>query len=270
MSTVTDRPTVDTGLRGFLGFLKQSARKRFVLLVRYPVNTISRFGTVFIVFLVLFFGGQALAPAAMNDQLGGLIVGYLLWSVSITAYSGLSWNVTREAQWGTLEQLFMSPHGFGRVMAGKTLVNVVESLCWGAVTLGFMLLVTGESLAVDPLTVVPLGVLALAPAVGIGFLFGGLAIRFKRIENAFQLMQFGFIFLISAPVRDVPALKWLPLAQGSNLLRRAMQDGMPLTAIPAGELAILVATAVGYLALGYGAFTYCQRWARRAGVMGHY
>jgi ABC-2 type transport system permease protein len=261
---------VDAGARSYLQFLRQSARKRFVLLLRYPVNTLSQLGTVFIVFLVLFYGGQALAPTAMNDTIGGLIVGYLLWSVSITAYSGLSWNVTREAQWGTLEQLFMSPLGFGRVMAVKTVVNLAESFCWGAVTLAFMLAVTGESLALDPLTVVPLGALAIAPAVGIGFAFGGLAIRFKRIENAFQLAQFVFIGLISAPVGDYPLLGWLPLAQGSYLLRRAMEDGIPLWELPAGELGVLVATAVGYLAVGYAAFTYSQRWARREGVMGHY
>lgn len=270
MSTLSETPTVDTGPRRFLGFLRQAARKRIVLLLRYPVNTLSQFGTILLVFLVLFFGGRAIAPAAINDTLGGLIVGYLLWSMSITAYSGLSWNVTREAQWGTLEQLFMSPFGFGRVMAAKTIVNMIESFAWGGATLAFMLLITGKHLTIDPFTVIPLGVLALAPAVGIGFAFGGLAIRFKRIENAFQLAQFVFIGLISAPVADVPLLKWLPLAQGSYVLRQAMEDGVGLTALPATDLGILLATAIGYLAIGFGVFTYCQRWARRAGVMGHY
>lgn len=270
MSSVGEAATVETGVRGYLGFLRQSARKRVVLLLRYPVNTLSQFGTIFLVFLVLFFGGQALAPAAMEDTIGGLVVGYLLWSMSISAYSGLSWNVTREAQWGTLEQLFMSPFGFGRVMLGKTAVNLAEAFLWGAVTLAFMLLVTGQSLALDPLTVLPLGVLAVMPAVGVGFVFGGLAIRFKRIENAFQLVQFLFIGLISAPVGEYPVLKWLPLAQGSYLLRWAMEDGTALWELPADELGVLVVTAALYLGLGYAAFTYCQRWARSEGVMGHY
>ncbi|WP_435348955.1 ABC transporter permease [Haloarchaeobius sp. HRN-SO-5] len=263
-------PAVDTGLRGYLGFFRASARKRFVLLVRYPVNTLSQLGTVFLVFLVLFYGGNAVAPAAMSDTIGGIIVGYLLWSMSLTAYSGLSWNVTREAQWGTLEQLFMSPFGFGRVMLAKTVVNLLEAFLWGVATLGFMLVVTGRTLALDPLTLLPLGALALAPAVGIGFAFGGLAIRFKRVENAFQLAQFAFVGLIAAPVDQYPFLRWLPLAQGSQLLRTAMQDGVPLWQLPGDELAVLVVTAIGYLALGYAAFTYCQRWARREGVMGHY
>jgi len=133
-----------------------------------------------------------------------------------------------------------------------------------------MMAVTGRWLAVDPLTVLPVAALALAPAVGIGFVFGGLAIRFKRIENAFQLVQFLLIGLIAAPVADYPLLKWAPLAQGSQLLQTAMTEGVRLWEFPPAELGVLVATAVGYLAVGYAAFHYCQRWARREGVMGHY
>ncbi|QKY21095.1 ABC transporter permease [Halolamina sp. CBA1230] len=272
MST-TSQPAesgIDTGPRGYLRFFLASFRKKLLLLVRYPVNTLSQFGTVLLVFGVIFYGGRAVAPAAIGDSIEGIIVGYLLWSMSITAYSGLSWGVAREAQWGTLEQLFMSPFGFGPVMATKTVVNVLESFLWGAATLFVMMAVTDRWLAVDPLTVIPIGALAIAPAVGIGFVFGGLAIRFKRIENAFQLVQFLLIGLIAAPVEQYPLLRWLPLAQGSRMLRTAMQEGVPIWAFPTGDLAVLVVTAVGYLGVGYAAFHYCQRWARREGVMGHY
>jgi ABC-2 type transport system permease protein len=268
----TARPTApaDLGLAAYASYARAAVRKRVALLVRYPVNTLSQFGTTVLLFLVIFFGGRAVAPAAVSDTIGGIVVGYLLWTLSIVAYSGLSWNVTREAQWGTLEQLFMSPLGFGRVMTIKTAVNVAEAALWGVVTLGMMLVVTGERLVLDPLTVVPLAALAVAPAVGIGFLFGGLAIRFKRIENVFQLVQFVFVGLIAAPVEAFPLLRWLPIAQGSALLRTAMQNDVTLWALPTADLAILVVTAVGYLLGGYVAFRYCSRWARRAGVMGHY
>ncbi len=261
---------VDTGPRGYLRFFRASFRKKLLLLVRYPVNTISQIGTMLLVFGVIFFGGRAVAGAAITDSIEGIIVGYLLWTMSVAAYGGLSWGVAREAQWGTLEQLFMSPFGFGPVMAVKTIVNVLEAFLWGAVTLVVMMAVTGRWLAIDPLTVVPLVALSLAPAVGIGFVFGGLSIRFKRIENAFQLVQFLLIGLIAAPVGQYPLLRWLPLAQGSKMLRTAMQDGVPLWAFPAGDIAVLILTAVVYLGIGYAAFHYCQRWARREGVMGHY
>ncbi len=268
--TSLGRTPGDTGVRGTLAYARAALRKRAALLVRYPVNTVSQLGTILLLFLVIFYGGRAVAPAAIDDSIGGIVVGYLLWSVSIVAYSGLSWNVTREAQWGTLEQLFMSPLGFGRVMSIKTVVNLLEATLWGVVTLAVMLAVTGRTLALDPLTVLPLSALAIAPAVGIGFLFGGLAVRFKRVENAFQLVQFAFVGLIAAPVESVAALRWLPMAQASKLLRVAMQEGTPLWGLPTADLAVATVTGVGYLLAGYAAFRYCGRWARRAGVMGHY
>jgi ABC-2 type transport system permease protein len=270
MSAPTERASVDTGVRGYLRFFRASFKKMLILLVRYPVNTISQFGSILLFFLVLFYGGRAVAPTAMSNTLSGLIVGFFLWTLSTAAYGGLSWGITREAQWGTLEQLFMSPFGFGPVMVARTLVSILETFLWGAVTLLFMMVVTGRWLALDPLTVIPLAALALAPAVGIGFVFGGLAIRFKRIENAFQLVQFVFVALIAAPVSQYPWMKWLPLAQGSQMLQSAMGDGVALWEFPAGELGVLVVTAFVYLAVGYAAFHYCERWARSEGVMGHY
>lgn len=271
MSTeVESRPTNTDANAGFPTLFWAVAKKRVLLMVRYPANTLSQFAVVYAVFLLIFFGGQAVAGAALSNTLSGIIVGYLLWTMAIGAYSGLAYSVTRESQWGTLEQLFMSPFGFGRVMAIKAVVDILEAFLWGVAILALMLLTTGESLVIEPITILVLGAFAVAPAVGIGFVFGGLAMLYKRIENAFPLLQFVLIGLIAAPVGTYPFLKWLPLAQGSHLLGRAMTSGVSLWEFPATELAVLVVTAVGYLAVGYFVFYRAQRRARRKGVMGHY
>lgn len=88
----------DTGVRGHLELFRAVIVKRFILMLRYPVNTISQYATLYPVFLVMFYGGSAIAPAAISETIDGIIVGYLLWSLSIASYAGLSWNVTREAQ----------------------------------------------------------------------------------------------------------------------------------------------------------------------------
>lgn len=244
--------------------------KSFILLRRYAFNTLSQLAGLYVMFVVLFFGGRALGGAAFDDSLEGLIVGFFLFTMAIVAFSGLSWDLMREAQWGTLEQLFMSPFGFEWVMVVKSSVNVLLSFLWGAVMLGLMLLTTGRSLHVDVLTVVPVGLLTLAPAVGVGFAFGGLALVYKRIESVFQLLQFGFIGLIAAPVGAYPLLKALPLSLGSFLLARAMGDGVRLWEMAPADLALLSLTAVGYFALGLAVFRFASRKARRDGVLGHY
>lgn len=269
--TETGEPTAGSGTEiGLLTLLSIIMKKRALLMLRYPVNTLSQFVVLYVLFLVIFLGGQAVAGAALTDTLSGITVGYLFWMMAVAAYSGLAQNVTRESQWGTLEQLFMSPFGFGQVMAMKAIVNVLEAFLWGIAVLALILLTTGKSLFLNPLTVLPIGLLAVTPAVGIGFIFAGLALVYKRIETAFNLVQFVFIGLIAAPVNDYPMLQWLPLVQGSDMLNRAMADGVRLWEFPATELAVLIATAASYLLIGYIVFMHAQHRARHRGVMGHY
>lgn len=244
--------------------------KQVVLLVRYPVNTATRFLSILAFFSLVFFGGRAVAAPQLADSLDGIIVGFFIWTLTIVSYSGLALNVTREAQWGTLERLFMSPLGFRTVMSVKTLANVSMTLVWGAVTLLAMMAISGHWLALDPTTVLPLSLLTLASVVGIGFLFAGLALRYKRIENAFQLVQFGFVGLIAAPVERAEWLKLLPVSHGSYLLRRAMSDGVRLWEFEPTETGLLVVTALSYLFLGYYSFHRAQRIVRRQGSLGQY
>lgn len=253
-----------------LTLLRAIVTKQAILLIRYPVNTVSQLVSIYLIFAVIFFGGRAVAGPALTDSLSGIIIGFFLFTMVIASYSGLSWSITREAQWGTLEQLYMSPYGFGRVMVLKVCVDVMFSFLWGAVILVLMLLTTGETLSVDILTVGPLVVLTLASAIGIGFVFAGAALLYKRIENVFQLVQYGFIGLIAAPVQEYQALRFLPVSQGSVLLQTAMNDGVAIWNLPIWDLGVLIGTAVVYSSVGYLVFKLATARARRLGVMGQY
>ncbi|WP_231183996.1 ABC transporter permease [Haladaptatus sp. DYF46] len=275
MSYRSGDSTVRSEMAGTTTLFAAVLRKRAYLLARYPMNTLAQIVTVYLFFAAIFFGGKAAAGSiggagALSDTFGGLIVGWFLWTMALTAYFSLASSVTQEAQWGTLEQLYMSPYGFGSVMAASVVAYLLESMLWGAIILPLMLVTTGQSLAVDLLTVVPIVVLTLLPVVGIGFVFAGLALLYKRIENLSQLMQFVLIGLIAAPIADSEPLRYLPLVQGSSMLQRAMQGGVRLWQFPASDLAVLVVTAVGYCLLGFYAFKRAARRARRMGVLGHY
>lgn len=253
-----------------LALLSVVVRKQLILLVRYPINTATNFLQLALIFGVIFFGGQAVAGPTITDSLGGIIVGLFLWTLAIVAFSGLAWNVTREAQWGTLERLFLSPNGFGLVMVTKMAVNILLSFFWGFLLLLLMMGVSGEWLTVDPLTVIPLGLLTLGSISGIGFLFAGLALLYKRIENAFQLLQFVFVALIAAPVGTYPELKLLPISHGSYLMRRAMEDGVRLWEFAPTELGLIVATSTVYFLAGYYCLYRAQRRARTKGLIAQY
>lgn len=266
--TATGGGTRGTG--GYPTLFVAMVRHRVAHLKRYPVNTLSGLVNVMLLFTLVFFGGRAFANRALTDSLEGVIVGFFLFSVATTAFASSAWGVTRESQWGTLEQIYMSPLGFGPVMLTRTVVRLLESFFWGTCTLAFMLLLSGEALALPVVTVLVVGVLAVAPALGIGFLFAALALLYKRVENVFQIVNLGFIGLVAAPASGVPLARLLPVAQGSYVLQLVMRDGRRLWEVPTADAALLVGTALVYFGLGYVVFLLAARRARRKGLMGHY
>lgn len=245
-------------------------RKQVILLARYPVNTATLFISQFVFFALIFFGGRAVAGPSMTDSADGIVVGFFLWTLATRAFRSIAADVTSEAQWGTLQRLFVSPYGFGTVLCVATLVNVLVTLVWGGVMLLAMMVVTGRWLHVDLLTVVPLATATLAPIVGVGFVVGGLALVYKRVESLFGLLTFGFVGLIAAPVGKYEWLKLLPVTQGSYLTRTAMEAGIRLWEFTAPDLTILIITAVVYLLGGYYCFHRAQIKARREGLLNQY
>ena len=258
------------GTGGYWTLFVAMVKHRVAHLRRYPVNTLSGLANAMILFAVIFFGGRALDSRALADSLEGIIVGFFLFSIATTAFAASAWGVTRESQWGTLEQLYMSPLGFGPAMLTRTVVRLIESFVWGAGTLAFMLLLTGETLAFPVVTLLVVGVLAVAPALGMGFGFAALALLYKRVENIFQVVNFAFVGLISAPVSGVVWARLLPVSQGSYVLGLVMREGRRLWELPSTELGLLVATAIGYFVAGYAVFMWASRRAREQGLMGHY
>lgn len=255
---------------GYYHLLKAVVYRDILIWVRYPLNAaLGVFMGVFF-FALMFYGGTLVAGQAFSDSIEGLIVGYFLWTLSLGAYSGIMNDIQSEASWGTLERHFMTPFGFGPVVFAKSVAIVLRTFLTSAVVLVVMLLITGTSLDLNLLTVLPVATLTIVGALGLGLVMGGLGVLYKRISNVANLLQFAFIGLISAPVFDIPWARFLPLAQGSAMLQRAMRDGVHLWEFDPVALAVLVGTSVFYLGLGYAIFGLTTRRARKLGVLGDY
>jgi len=255
---------------GYYQLTKAVLYREFLLFVRYPANAIGGIIISLFFFGVLFFGGRMLAGQALDDSLEGLIVGYFLWTLSVGAYQSISNDIGSEVQWGTLERHIMTPFGFAPVALLKGVAKVVRTFVTSTVVLAVMLLATGTTLSLNLVTVLVVATLSIVSVLGLGFAAGGITVLYKRIGNWLNLLQFGFIVLISAPVLEMAWMRVLPLAHGSALLQRAMVDGTRLWQFSAVDLGLLVGVAVGYLAAGYIVFRYATRRARRLGVLGDY
>jgi len=265
----------ETGSRGarpagYYRLARAVLYREAVLFVRYPANAIG--GVVIAVFFfgVLFYGGRMVAGRALTDSIEGIIVGYFLWTLSVGAYSAISNDIGSEVQWGTLERHVMTPFGFAPVALLKGVAKLVRTFLTSGIILGVMLAVTGTTLELNVITIVIVAGLSITSVLGLGFAAGGITLLYKRIGNWLNLLQFGFVVLVSAPSLDVGWLRVLPLAHGSGLLQRAMVDGTRIWEFSITDLGLLVAVAVGYLGAGYVVFQYATRRARRLGVLGDY
>jgi ABC-2 type transport system permease protein len=245
------------------------AGREAALFKRYWINSLSGLAATYIMFLLLFFGGRAtVGGTAIDNSLAGLIVGFFLWSLSFSAFQTPAANIADEAQWGTLEQLYLSPFGLTRVIALTAVVDLAIGAGTSLVLLVLMMFTSGTVLAVNLGTVGVLVVLTMCSALGLGVAFGGLALLYKRISNVFLLVQFLFLGALAAP--PTMPFQLLPLALGNDLLRAAMQTGLPLWDLPPLAVLVLAVKAAVYLLSGFAVFRVCLRKARRDGVLGHY
>ena len=259
-------------MQRYLIAMRAMITRNLINMRRYMFNTISGLVTMYIVFMLLFMGVRGIGGAALagGTTLEGLIVSYLVWVLSISAYSDLAWDLNQEAQVGTLEQLYISPIGFNCLNAFNLISGLGLSFVIAAVLLTLMMLTTGTYLNLDLVSVVPLMITALLSVYGIGFAMGGLALIFKRIQAFFQIFQFVFVAFLALPLDHFPWAQFLPLTMGGHLLRQVMVQGTRLWELPATSLAVLALTGVCYLALGLTVFEWSVRIAKRKGLLGHY
>jgi ABC-2 type transport system permease protein len=249
---------------------KQVLYREYLVFVRYPANAVGGIVVSLFFFGLLFYGGEMVAGRALTDSLAGIVVGYFLWTLSVGAYSSISNDIGSEVQWGTLERHVMTPFGFAPVALCKGVAKLVRTFLTSAVILAVMLAITDTGLGVPVLTVVVVAGLSIVSVLGLGFAAGGITVLYKQIGSWLNLLQFGFVVLISAPAFDLGWTRLLPLAQGSALLQRAMIDGTRLWEFAPLDLAVLVGVAAAYLGLGYVVFELTTRRARRLGVLGDY
>lgn len=243
--------------------------KHFTILKRYFLNTAGGVAVTYIMFALVFFGGRSAAPGTISDSLAGIIVGFFLWTMSFGAFQDPSQSLVEEAQWGTLEQLYMSPLRFTELLTYRIVFNLLVNIVTGLVMLVLMMVTTGKYLSVDLVTVVPLVILSLCSAVGLGVALGGIALVYKRVSNIFLIVQFLFVGALAVPSKPY-VFNLLPLALGNDLIRKSMEEGVRLWELPTTDLVVLVAKAAVFLAIGYLIMIRMVGVARERGVFGHY
>ncbi len=246
------------------------SRRNLIELRRYGFDTLFQFAGIFILFTLLFWGAKGIGGADIRegDTLPAIVVGFVVLSLVLGSFFATSQWLTQEATLGTLEQIAMSPFGLLNVL----LAEAVASLWFLALVTGVMLIgaeaMSGQWLHIDVLTLAPLIGLLLLQMVGLSLVVGGAAVVFKRVASLANLLQFAFLALVSLPIQDYPAVKFMPIALANDLIRESTVHKVGLLDMNGGDVLALVLLAGGYFALGVVVFLRCERAARDRGLIG--
>ena len=251
---------------------KQLSIKSWIMFRRYFFNSLGGLGTLYAIFLVIFLGYKGIVGSAapnLGTSIEGILVGYILWYLALSAYQDVAYTIQIEARQGTLEQLYMSVHGFGWVVGFQQIINAFYSLLTAGILAFFLMLTTGKWLNIDLLSLLPLLTLELICFAGVGFALGGLMLIFKRIDSFMQIVQFVLIFFVAAPPSNW-LLRLMPGTLGADLIQRVMNGGETLLQLAWQDLLLAAGIALSYLLLGVATYRICERKAMRCGTLGHY
>ncbi len=249
-----------------------SFRWRAIELRRYFFDLVGGIVTIYGFFVVIFFGARIFGGdrPGFGETLEGVVVSYAVWTLTVLSLGALTFELTQEAQQGTLEQLSMSPFGLSRVLVARVFTSVAAYFVIWAAMFVLMMATSGRWLNIDVVSVLPLLAVTLLSVIGMGFVLGGLAIVFKRVQNTLQVYQVLTIGLVVVPAEEVVVVRFMPLAWGTHLLRNVLVDGTSIFDIEPGSLLFLVANSAFYFFGGIGVFKLFERSARERGLLGHY
>ncbi len=256
---------------------RAEVKRYFLIQWSNPGDSVSWFLYTFLVFIaaLVILNGISGGGYGQEEQLL-VLVGWLTWVVASDCMNELPYNVSEEAQDGTLEQVCLAPIPLAGILTLRSLayfLGVGAKGILAAVLLAFFV----APLPSGP-TLVVLFLISLIGAYGLGFLFAGVALVFKRTEALVGLVFSLMIFMTGALV-GLESLGWvyqvlkfaLPLTWGISLMRSTLADGENLVSLwQSGQLVGLGLHAVAYLAVGLVVFAVGFWRARAKGTLAHY
>ena len=264
-------------MRLFFQTLIAESRRESYRMRTYWVEFVAAELFLILGFLLLSGLFEIVAEGQYSDQARMIsLLGFLTWQVADGCMVRMAASFAEDAQWGTLEQVWMSRVSPTWIFVARSVVvfvfNGLKALLTAVVVLTIFrtpLRVTGAMGVVF--------LLSQAGVFGVAFIIVGLHLIFKSVESVTLVLSTLLLFVTGAltPLDSAPILasigRLLPLGQGV-----AMLQAMLVTPVSLHELLgqarfawLLVHTGV-YMVAGWTVFAWSQRAARQRGSLGHY
>lgn len=191
----------------FWVLLRAEIKRYFAISWSVPGDSLAWFLYTILVFVaaVMILNGVRGGGFGSEDQLL-VLVGWMTWIVASDCMAELPNSIVEEAQTGTLEQICIAPVQLSRILAICSLAFFLGSgmkAILATILLGFF---------VAPLRVtaglIILFFISLVGAYGLGFLFAGLALVFKRV-SALTGFVFSIMIFLTGALVNLDKLGWV-------------------------------------------------------------
>lgn len=274
------RPTWRSQLRAVLAI----AKKNWLHFVRYPLNAIFQVVQPIMWLTPIYFLGRAFATdkgnvgfaayTGISDYMAFIIVGAVISSYISAIFWGMGYALKTEMDSGVLESNWLTPVSRPLLLVGQTLANLSITTVNTALVFGLAWLVFGFTISGNVLA----AALALLPMLvalyGFGFAFAALVLLMKDANTLVDVSDFLVSTLAGSqfPVTVLPRVLLpialaLPLTYGFDAVRGLLLGSTTLLPIKV-EIAILLAFMIIMIPLGYGVFTFVERYCRVRGTLG--
>lgn len=255
-------------MRRFADLIINELRLSLYEMRQYWFETVLSICVMTGIFVGLFFGIKHLVLAGDSGQnLDGLVFGYILWVFASSAYSSASSSIAQDTQTGVLEQLFLCPDGFVKLMSARVIAGALFGIVMLLVLALLAMTLTGNWLNLN----FPLLFLALfagAPALmGVGFAMAGLTLVFKRVATLTMMLSIALVGLVALdglPFGTASLLPFTPAVSLSKMI--ALNANIPSLV----DMIVVASNSLIYLMLGLMVFRVCERQAKRKNLIGIY
>lgn len=269
-------------------------RKTLLTYLSYRAQLVAILAWTSLTVAVLFFAGghvlRALVPALATLEADDafprhfvvtLVLGFTTWPIFWKAWEVTTLGVRTEQWEGTFEPIVPMPYGVRALPFGYLLARVPYTVFFNLVVLAALGLAMPQGAihlrgARGWLDFAAVLAAAIACMWGLGLLFGGLAVLYKRVGPIDLVVRTLFIFLagVFVPVEVFPGwaqalARFLPMTYAYELLRMVAVDGIPL-AEGGASLGILLAFAAASIVAGNALYHRFTDKARRLGAIQGY
>lgn len=242
---------------------------------QYYVNTIFYNFGIIILFCGIFFN---FFQDQSETNVLTMLIAAVLWQICSNGIQYYSFLIQDEAMMGTLEQMFLTKTHFPKIIISKTIVNVVFVLCKGVLLFLICMLIFNKDLSQinmslgQGMIILCIFLITVITFYGIGGLFGGLSLYFKRIAAVMNVVNY-FLLMFTGILKDTSTYssgfmiitRMIPITNANILINSVLEKNISRI-----DIVYFLVTSAIFLLFGIWGMNFMLQKARKDGKLGQY